>query len=165
MRLRIGPDLVRYGLEPCHHVIQGDPLLNSVFVTCQQLCREVGLLLDRLSTADRPCDGGRVEISIQRTSERGEQVIDASVRDFGPGIPAEHVPRLTERFYRVDAGASRSKRGTGLGLAIVRNILLRHKSRLIVDSVVGQGSTFTARFPIATEIPLAAPKNLESSYS
>ena len=110
-------------------------------------------------------DGGRVEISIQRTSERGEQVIDASVRDFGPGIPAEHVPRLTERFYRVDAGASRSKRGTGLGLSIVRNILLRHKSRLIVDSVVGQGSTFTARFPIATEIPLAAPKNLESSYS
>ncbi|MCE7030823.1 ATP-binding protein [Jiella avicenniae] len=109
-------------------------------------------------------DGGRVELSVQRASERGEAVIDASVRDFGPGIPAEHVPRLTERFYRVDAGASRSKRGTGLGLSIVRNILLRHKSRLIVDSVVGQGSTFTARFPIATEIPANSRQNLETSY-
>ena len=109
-------------------------------------------------------EGGRVEIGVARKSERGEPVIDASVRDFGPGIPAEHVPRLTERFYRVDAGASRSKRGTGLGLSIVRNILLRHKSRLIVDSVVGRGSTFTVRFPAAPEIPARSHKSLESSY-
>lgn len=109
-------------------------------------------------------DGGRVEISVKRASERGEPVIDASVRDFGPGIPAEHVPRLTERFYRVDTGASRAKRGTGLGLSIVRNILLRHKSRLIVDSVVGRGSTFTARFPAAAEIPVESRARLESSY-
>ena len=96
-------------------------------------------------------DGGRVEIALTRTSERGEPVLDASVRDFGAGIPAEHVPRLTERFYRVDTGNSRAKRGTGLGLSIVRNILLRHRSRLIVDSAVGQGSTFTARFPALAE--------------
>ena len=84
---------------------------------------------------------------LTRASERGEAVIDASVRDFGPGIPAEHVPRLTERFYRVDVGNSRAKRGTGLGLSIVRNILLRHRGRLVVDSEVGRGSTFTVRFP------------------
>ena len=96
-------------------------------------------------------EGGRVEVSLARASERGEPVIDAAVRDFGPGIPAEHVPRLTERFYRVDVGNSRAKRGTGLGLSIVRNILLRHRARLIVDSVVGRGSTFTARFPALVE--------------
>ncbi|MCQ0989377.1 ATP-binding protein [Jiella marina] len=94
-------------------------------------------------------EGGRIELSVKRASERGEAVIDASVRDFGPGIPAEHVPRLTERFYRIDVGNSRSKRGTGLGLSIVRNILLRHKSRLIVESTLGQGSVFTARFPVS----------------
>lgn len=91
--------------------------------------------------------GKRVEIELSRTSERGERVIDASVRDFGPGIPAEHVPRLTERFYRVDVGSSRAKHGTGLGLSIVRNILLRHRSRLLVVSRIGDGSVFTARFP------------------
>lgn len=108
-------------------------------------------------------DGGKVEIALERSSERGEPVIDASVRDFGAGIPAEHVPRLTERFYRVDVGNSRSKRGTGLGLSIVRNILLRHKSRLIVDSVVGRGSTFTVRFPALTQNDKESPKILETS--
>lgn len=91
--------------------------------------------------------GKRVEMELSRTSERGEPVINASVRDFGPGIPAEHVPRLTERFYRVDVGSSRAKHGTGLGLSIVRNILLRHRSRLVIVSRIGEGSVFTARFP------------------
>ncbi len=91
--------------------------------------------------------GKRVEMQLSRTSERGERVIDASVRDFGPGIPAEHVPRLTERFYRVDVGSSRAKHGTGLGLSIVRNILLRHRSRLLIVSRIGEGSVFTVRFP------------------
>ncbi|WP_232845471.1 ATP-binding protein [Aurantimonas marina] len=91
--------------------------------------------------------GERVEMELSRNSERGERVIDASVRDFGPGIPAEYVPRLTERFYRVDVGNSRAKHGTGLGLSIVRNILLRHRSRLLVVSNLGEGSVFTARFP------------------
>ena len=106
-------------------------------------------------------EGGRVEISLRRATERGQPVVDASVRDFGPGIPAEHVPRLTERFYRVDVGNSRAKRGTGLGLSIVRNILLRHRSRLIVDSVVGHGSTFTARFPAFAENDAESAKTLE----
>ena len=92
--------------------------------------------------------GERVVIALQRTRARDASFVDASIQDFGPGIPAEHVPRLTERFYRVDVGNSRSKRGTGLGLSIVRNILVRHRGRLMVTSAVGKGSTFTARFPV-----------------
>jgi two-component system phosphate regulon sensor histidine kinase PhoR len=60
-----------------------------------------------------------------------------SVRDFGPGIAKEHVPRLTERFYRVDVETSRAKKGTGLGLAIVKHILTRHRARLMIRSDPG----------------------------
>jgi two-component system phosphate regulon sensor histidine kinase PhoR len=70
------------------------------------------------------------------------------VRDHGPGIAAEHLPRLTERFYRVDAGESRAKGGTGLGLAIVKHILARHRGRLTIDSGAGQGATFSAILPL-----------------
>jgi two-component system phosphate regulon sensor histidine kinase PhoR len=70
-----------------------------------------------------------------------------SVRDTGPGIPAEHIPRLTERFYRVDPGRSRDTGGSGLGLAIVKHALHRHGGRLDIDSVEGRGSTFTCHFP------------------
>ena len=70
-----------------------------------------------------------------------------SVRDFGPGIATEHLPRLTERFYRVDVGDSRAQGGTGLGLSLVKHILNRHRGRLAIESVPGQGATFTAAFP------------------
>ncbi len=70
-----------------------------------------------------------------------------SVSDTGIGIAAEHLPRLTERFYRVDAGRARQTGGSGLGLAIVKHVLQRHGATLEVDSVEGQGSTFTCRFP------------------
>jgi two-component system phosphate regulon sensor histidine kinase PhoR len=69
------------------------------------------------------------------------------VQDSGIGIAAEHLPRLTERFYRVDAGRSRKLGGSGLGLAIVKHALQRHDARLQVESVEGQGSTFTCHFP------------------
>ncbi len=72
--------------------------------------------------------------------------VEVTVVDQGPGIPAEHVPRLTERFYRVNIEDSRSKKGTGLGLAIVKHILTRHRARLIVKSEVGKGTSFTVRF-------------------
>ena len=68
------------------------------------------------------------------------------VVDTGIGIPAEHIPRITERFYRVDRGRSRETGGTGLGLAIVKHALARHGAELHVESVPGQGSTFSARF-------------------
>ena len=71
---------------------------------------------------------------------------EVMVRDYGPGIPEEHLPRLTERFYRVNVEASRSKKGTGLGLAIVKHILTRHRARLIVKSELGKGTTFTVKF-------------------
>ena len=70
-----------------------------------------------------------------------------SVRDTGPGIPAEHIPRLTERFYRVDPGRSRETGGSGLGLAIVKHALHRHGGRLEIESIEGRGSTFTCHFP------------------
>ena len=70
-----------------------------------------------------------------------------AVSDTGMGIPAEHIPRLTERFYRVDAGRSRSTGGSGLGLAIVRHVLQRHGATLEVQSTLGSGSTFTCHFP------------------
>jgi two-component system, OmpR family, phosphate regulon sensor histidine kinase PhoR len=70
-----------------------------------------------------------------------------SVRDTGPGIPSEHIPRLTERFYRVDPGRSRETGGSGLGLAIVKHALHRHGAHLVIESVEGRGSTFTCHFP------------------
>ena len=70
-----------------------------------------------------------------------------AVIDSGIGIPAEHIPRLTERFYRVDAGRSREQGGSGLGLAIVKHALQRHGGWLDVQSTEGKGSTFTCRFP------------------
>ena len=70
-----------------------------------------------------------------------------AVRDHGPGVAPEHIPRLTERFYRVDAGASRARGGTGLGLAIVKHIVLRHHGRLSIDSRVGEGSRFRVILP------------------
>ncbi len=72
------------------------------------------------------------------------------VRDTGVGIPSEHIPRLTERFYRVDKSRSREKGGTGLGLAIVKHVLSRHKARLHIESKVGEGSLFRCDFPVET---------------
>jgi two-component system phosphate regulon sensor histidine kinase PhoR len=71
-----------------------------------------------------------------------------SVRDSGMGIAAEHIPRLTERFYRVDSGRSRDMGGSGLGLAIVKHSLQRHEGALSIESVEGKGSTFTCHFPV-----------------
>jgi two-component system phosphate regulon sensor histidine kinase PhoR len=71
-----------------------------------------------------------------------------SVRDTGPGISTEHLPRLTERFYRVDPGRSRETGGSGLGLAIVKHALHRHGAHLEIDSIEGRGSTFTCHFPV-----------------
>jgi two-component system phosphate regulon sensor histidine kinase PhoR len=70
-----------------------------------------------------------------------------SVTDTGPGISSEHLPRLTERFYRVDRSRSRDTGGTGLGLAIVKHIASRHQAQLIIESTPGRGSTFKLRFP------------------
>ncbi|MDO9226455.1 MAG: phosphate regulon sensor histidine kinase PhoR [Pseudomonadota bacterium] len=89
-------------------------------------------------------EGGQIRVN-WRTAENGGAHF--SVIDTGDGIEAQHIPRLTERFYRVDRGRSRATGGTGLGLAIVKHVLQRHQARLKVSSVIGKGSTFTAQFP------------------
>jgi two-component system phosphate regulon sensor histidine kinase PhoR len=70
-----------------------------------------------------------------------------AVKDSGPGIAAEHLPRLSERFYRVDRSRSRETGGTGLGLAITKHVMQRHGGELRIESVVGQGATFSLSFP------------------
>jgi two-component system phosphate regulon sensor histidine kinase PhoR len=91
--------------------------------------------------------GGRVIVSIGKSEAGTSEETAVSFRDFGPGIAPEHIPRITERFYRVDAEASRAHKGTGLGLAIVKHILTRHGARLVIKSEVGKGSEFIALFP------------------
>ena len=87
--------------------------------------------------------GGRIEVRWRVDTAGGE----FSVSDNGMGIPAEHIPRLTERFYRVDKGRSAATGGTGLGLAIVKHVLARHQGTLAIASEVGRGSTFSIRLP------------------
>ena len=88
-------------------------------------------------------DGGRIHISWSR-DDQGARL---SVADNGPGIPREHLHRLTERFYRVDSSRNSTTGGTGLGLAIVKHVMMRHQGSLQISSSPGQGSTFTCVFP------------------
>ena len=88
--------------------------------------------------------GGRIEIS-WTSDPNGGGVF--SVNDTGPGIESQHLPRLTERFYRVDRSRSRETGGTGLGLAIVKHVATRHQAQLIIESEIGKGSRFAIAFP------------------
>ena len=94
--------------------------------------------------------GGRVDIDLtldpMSPALRGPAVV-LCVRDSGAGIEAAHIPRLTERFYRVDSHRSREMGGTGLGLAIVKHIVNRHRGRLRIESTMGEGSKFTVILP------------------
>ena len=95
--------------------------------------------------------GGEIRLRWNSTDGGAE----FSVEDTGIGIDPEHLPRLTERFYRVDRGRSRETGGTGLGLSIVKHALARHQGALLIDSAPGRGSRFTARFPAARLAPAA----------
>lgn len=99
-------------------------------------------------------DGGRVSLR-WRASEDGAVF---EVEDTGIGVAPEHIPRLTERFYRVDKSRSRETGGTGLGLAIVKHVLARHQGRLDIDSTLGRGSVFCAHLPCARLIDAPAPR-------
>lgn len=113
-------------------------------------------------------ENGEVVVSLRRAPGTGRGAgarVAIAVRDNGEGIPPEAIPRLTERFYRVDVKRSREKGGTGLGLAIVKHIVNRHGGRLQVESIPGEGSTFTVYLPAVadpamaleeTEIPVAS---------
>ncbi|MFG1347444.1 ATP-binding protein [Xanthobacter autotrophicus DSM 431] len=146
-------------------------ILAHVCDTLSPIARDRGVALEQIKEAERlevlgdrdelirlfenlvenalkyGADGKSVEIRLAREG----QATVVSVRDFGPGIAPEHLPRLTERFYRVDVAASREQGGTGLGLAIVKHIVARHRGRLGVESVLGQGATFTVRMDASPE--------------
>jgi two-component system phosphate regulon sensor histidine kinase PhoR len=91
--------------------------------------------------------GGRVDLRLKARGDGRAALIE--VQDYGPGIAPEHLPRLTERFYRVDVGASRHMKGTGLGLAIVKHILTRHGGQLEIESKPGEGAAFRVALPLA----------------
>jgi two-component system phosphate regulon sensor histidine kinase PhoR len=97
--------------------------------------------------------GGHVWVTLAQTQasvgRNAENAVAVTVRDDGEGIPSDAIPRLTERFYRVDVKRSREKGGTGLGLAIVKHIANRHKGRLHIESRAGEGSAFTVTLPVA----------------
>ena len=116
--------------EPCH--VRGDhDELEQVFQNLIENAIKYGN------------EGGKVDVSIVRPLDGRTGTIAVVVADDGPGIAEDHLPRLTERFYRVDTAASRERGGTGLGLAIVKHILNRHQGQLDIVSEFGKGSTFT----------------------
>ena len=96
-------------------------------------------------------DGGQIRVTARVTARAGLPGVAISVEDEGLGIPAIHLPRLTERFYRVNTHRSRAVGGTGLGLAIVKHIVNRHRGHLRIESVEGRGTTMTVWLPTARE--------------
>jgi two-component system phosphate regulon sensor histidine kinase PhoR len=118
-------------------IVRGDP---------DELMRVAENLVENaIKYGAKPGEGAQVRIVAGRA---GAAAILA-VSDRGPGVERHHLPRLTERFYRADASASRAKGGTGLGLAIVKHIVVRHGGRLVIESEPGEGATFRAVIPSA----------------
>jgi two-component system phosphate regulon sensor histidine kinase PhoR len=126
------PRDVRARIDSDAHLIGDEPEIHSAFSN----------LVDNAAKYTPP------EGSIEMRWWVDDEGAHFSVTDTGMGIPAEHIPRLTERFYRVDAGRSRATGGSGLGLAIVKHVLQRHGAELEVQSTLGVGSTFTCHFPL-----------------
>jgi len=126
------------------HIGEGLPELLGDF---NQLVEVVENLLT--NAVRYGCANGGCTINVSVTHEAG--VVEIAVADQGPGIGKEHLPRLTERFYRVDAARSRGSGGTGLGLAIVKHIVERHRGSLEIVSEPGNGTTVRVRLPSATE--------------
>ncbi|MFZ5730540.1 MAG: ATP-binding protein [Pseudomonadota bacterium] len=129
---------------------------------------EVRVRLEWSLSADAAA-AGRMENAARLpllTPDHGpERYAALSVSDDGPGMAREHLPRLTERFYRVEGQKSGEKSGTGLGLAIVKHIMNRHRGGLVVESALGRGATFTAYFPVDArkargEAPLNKPSDV-----
>ena len=137
-------DTISHGAEPQHIEFQTDHLLADAVLLGNE--RELQSAVSNLvSNAVRYTPaGGRILVSVGQGSD-GSLMVE--VRDTGAGIAAEHLPRLTERFYRVDRSRSRESGGTGLGLAIVKHVMQRHGASLSISSEVGQGSCFKLTFP------------------
>jgi two-component system phosphate regulon sensor histidine kinase PhoR len=129
----VRPQEVRVRIESAVQLVGDEPEIHSAFSN----------LVDNAAKYTPP--EGSIEMRWWTDEEGGH----FAVTDTGFGIPSEHIPRLTERFYRVDAGRSRATGGSGLGLAIVKHVLQRHGARLEVQSTLGEGSSFTCHFPAA----------------
>jgi two-component system phosphate regulon sensor histidine kinase PhoR len=133
----VHPRDVRVRIDSAAELLGDEPEIHSAFSN----------LVDNAAKYT-PAEGS-IEMRWWQDGEGGH----FSVSDTGFGIPSEHIPRLTERFYRVDAGRSRATGGSGLGLAIVKHVLQRHGGTLEVQSALGVGSTFTCHFPLARVAP------------
>jgi two-component system phosphate regulon sensor histidine kinase PhoR len=155
-RLLLPPLLAQIaaGMEPMLHAAAANLQLGipadlpAVAGDADQLAQVFTNLLDNAIKYGRR--GGTIRLTADRAGgdPRFEpNGILISVADEGPGIPREHIPRLTERFYRIDKGRSRAVGGTGLGLAIVKHVVNRHRGRLRIDSVEGEGTVFTVWLP------------------
>ncbi len=140
-------------LEPPHAIeVQPGPSVQVAGVRSELLSAMSNLASNAVRYTP---GGGHVRLGWHRRADGGAEFF---VSDTGPGIEAEHLPRLTERFYRVDRSRSRETGGTGLGLAIVKHVMQRHGGQVQIDSVLGQGSTFTLVLPPSRvrEVPAAA---------
>ena len=140
---------------------QGHQLVFEPGLDCEiaGIHREIGSALSNLVTnaVRYTPENGLIRVTWKLLADgRGE----FRVKDSGPGIAPEHLPRLTERFYRVDRSRSRETGGTGLGLAIVKHVAQRHGAELRIASQVGQGSCFSIIFPAARVRPLSGASNL-----
>ncbi|HSY04806.1 MAG TPA: phosphate regulon sensor histidine kinase PhoR [Steroidobacteraceae bacterium] len=133
----VHPHEVRVRIESAAQLLGDEPEIHSAFSN----------LVD--NAAKYTSAEGTIEMRWWEDDDGGH----FAVSDTGIGIPPEHIPRLTERFYRVDAGRSRATGGSGLGLAIVKHVLQRHGATLEVQSVQGSGSTFTCHFPPGRLVP------------
>jgi two-component system phosphate regulon sensor histidine kinase PhoR len=130
----------------CRVTTQFDEDLPTILGDFDQLVQVFDNLLG--NAVRYGCDTGDCAITVSVTEARG--FVQVAVADQGPGIAREHLPRLTERFYRVDAARSRESGGTGLGLAIVKHIVERHRGSLEITSELGIGTTVTVRLAAAT---------------
>jgi two-component system phosphate regulon sensor histidine kinase PhoR len=126
-------------------VIEADDPLPAVGGDRNELLQLLDNLIGNALRYGR--EGTPVTVRMRREGE----MVRLTVSDEGDGIAAEHIPRITERFYRVDPSRSRSLGGTGLGLSIVKHIVERHRGRLTIESVVGRGTDFHVLLPIAAD--------------
>ncbi|MCF8159847.1 MAG: phosphate regulon sensor histidine kinase PhoR [Polaromonas sp.] len=128
--------------------------------TASELLSAMGNLVSNAVRYTPP--GGHITVSVR---QRADACVVFSVVDTGPGIAAEHLGRLTERFYRVDRSRSRETGGTGLGLAIVKHVAQRHGANLSIESTVGKGSVFSLVFPPQRVVPAAAASDARTTRS
>lgn len=144
--------LEQEGRQLLYGLIDVSELAQSLRFECLLEGRLLGVTSEILSAASNLVSnairytpaGGSIEVRLQGMPNGGAEF---SVEDTGPGISAEHIPRLTERFYRVDRSRSRDSGGTGLGLAIVKHVCQRHDAELSIVSKTGEGSRFAIVFP------------------